>query len=389
MLNRRILRIKAMQALYGYDLSIDSLKEIIANELAEEFQFDPALHDSLEKKQFEKKQRFVKRTFLEALEGTEADENVDTDIAQGVATHQEKFETQLKAERKSARTRMEQEIRNIYRTYVKFLLIPGEIAAFEAQEKERREKSHTQRRMEYHYHFMNNPVVKALSSFPALLEEVKAKNITWDQDREELRTWFRDTWSKSEALVEYQTKKSPSDEDHFQAVKYVMKSLLFKESVVDDHMSTVDLQWSENKAILKSMVTKTIQSYDPEVDEAFEMKALSLNEEDDFAYFRTLFDVTVDRDLEFDQIIGGKSRNWDMSRVARLDKIILKMALTEMITCTSIPVKVTINEFIEISKLYSTPKSKQFVNGILDVLANELTSNGTIKKSGRGLIDNR
>ena len=72
-----------------------------------------------------------------------------------------------------------------------------------------------------------------------------------------------------------------------------------------------------------------------------------------------------------------------------MDRIILKMALTEMMQFHSIPVKVTINEFIEISKLYSTPKSKQFVNGILDVLANELTSDGVIRKSGRGLIDNK
>ena len=75
--------------------------------------------------------------------------------------------------------------------------------------------------------------------------------------------------------------------------------------------------------------------------------------------------------------------------MAKTDRVILKLAIAEMMTCRSIPVKVTINEFIEISKNYSTPKSKQFINGILDVLANQLTSEGVIKKSGRGLIDNR
>ena len=71
------------------------------------------------------------------------------------------------------------------------------------------------------------------------------------------------------------------------------------------------------------------------------------------------------------------------------DLVILKMALAEMMTFPSIPIKVTINEYIEISKNYSTPRSKQFVNGILDVLANELSSEGIIKKSGRGLLDNK
>ncbi|MEM9329081.1 MAG: transcription antitermination factor NusB [Bacteroidota bacterium] len=378
-----------MQALYGYDLAVDSLKEIIANELSSEFEFDPALHDSLDKKQYEKKQRFVKRTFLERLEGQLPDDNIDTDIAEGVEKHQEQFGEQLAKERKMARTRMEQEIRNIYRNYLKFLLIPGEVALIEKQEKERREKSHTKRRMDYFYHFINNPVVDALSRYPLLADKVRDLKITWDQDRDEMRSWYKDVWAKNETVLDYQTKKSPSEEDHFRAVKHLMKQLVFKEEVVDEYMSGADLHWSENKAILKSMVTKTIQSYDPQIEEMFEMKTLSLNEEDDFRYFRVLFDETVDRDLDFQEIIANKSRNWDMSRVAKLDKIILKMALTEMIMCPSIPVKVTINEFIEISKLYSTPKSKQFVNGILDVLANELTSDGTIKKSGRGLIDNK
>jgi len=75
--------------------------------------------------------------------------------------------------------------------------------------------------------------------------------------------------------------------------------------------------------------------------------------------------------------------------VALLDKIILKMALCEMQLFRGIPVKVTINEYIEISKLYSTPKSKQFVNGILDKLAQDLAASGEIRKSGRGLLDNQ
>ena len=104
---------------------------------------------------------------------------------------------------------------------------------------------------------------------------------------------------------------------------------------------------------------------------------------------KKLFSQTVEKEYELEQIIGKKANNWDVSRMAVTDMIILKMALTEMMIFPSIPVKVTINEFIEISKNYSTPKSKQFVNGILDVLANELSSKGIIKKSGRGLIDNK
>jgi transcription antitermination protein NusB len=116
---------------------------------------------------------------------------------------------------------------------------------------------------------------------------------------------------------------------------------------------------------------------------------LSHNEDEDFEYLETLFTETMRRDYELEMIISKRAKNWDASRMAMTDLVILKMALAEMMIFPSIPIKVTINEYIEISKNYSTPRSKQFVNGILDVLANELSSEGIIKKSGRGLIDNK
>jgi N utilization substance protein B len=104
---------------------------------------------------------------------------------------------------------------------------------------------------------------------------------------------------------------------------------------------------------------------------------------------KDLFKHTLDNDDQYEQLISGKAKNWDIERLAMLDRIILKMAIAEMLHFPSIPVKVTINEYIELSKEYSTPKSKQFVNGILDATVAELTANNLLKKSGRGLIDNK
>jgi N utilization substance protein B len=88
-------------------------------------------------------------------------------------------------------------------------------------------------------------------------------------------------------------------------------------------------------------------------------------------------------------LIANNTRNWEVERLPLTDRIILEMAIAELISFPNIPVKVTINEFIELAKNYSTPKSRQFVNGILDVIAKELKDSGEIKKSGRGLIDNK
>ena len=92
---------------------------------------------------------------------------------------------------------------------------------------------------------------------------------------------------------------------------------------------------------------------------------------------------------KYESLIAEKTKNWDIERIAATDKIIMEMAIAEMINFPSIPVKVTINEYIEVAKRYSTPKSKVFINGILDVIAGELENTGVIRKSGRGLIDNK
>jgi len=92
-------------------------------------------------------------------------------------------------------------------------------------------------------------------------------------------------------------------------------------------------------------------------------------------------------DQELNTWVGEQTKNWESDRLAMSDFILLKMAVTEMIKFSSIPVKVSINEYIELAKNYSTPKSGQFINGILDVISNRLVIEKVIQKSGRGLID--
>ena len=88
-------------------------------------------------------------------------------------------------------------------------------------------------------------------------------------------------------------------------------------------------------------------------------------------------------------MIANNTKNWEVDRLPLTDRAILQMAIAELTEFPNIPVKVTINEYIELAKLYSTPKSRQFINGILDVMAKELKLTGQIKKSGRGLMDNK
>lgn len=107
--------------------------------------------------------------------------------------------------------------------------------------------------------------------------------------------------------------------------------------------------------------------------------------EEDFA--KELLKLTLENNERFTALIQPKLKNWDMDRIARLDMILMKMALCELIYFDQIPVKVSINEYIDISKLFSTPKSKDFINGILDSIMHELRERNEIKKTGRGLME--
>ena len=141
---------------------------------------------------------------------------------------------------------------------------------------------------------------------------------------------------------------------------------------------------------MRSLVARSVRDIEENSDpKDFRLPDFSNNWEEDKEFFEKILDTTVANDQEYSDMIASKTKNWEIDRLANTDQIILKMAISEMMNFRNIPVKVTINEYIELSKNYSTPKSKQFVNGILDVISNDLKDNGKLKKSGRGLLDNK
>lgn len=145
------------------------------------------------------------------------------------------------------------------------------------------------------------------------------------------------------------------------------------------------IYWNDDLDYIVSMVVKTIKKFRPTDGEDKELLQLYKNEEDK-DYVRMLFrKAIVNRNLSL-KLIEEKASNWDLERIAFMDVIIMQLAITELIEFNSIPVKVTLNEFLEITKYYSTEKSNSFINGVLDKIMQELKADKKIKKTGRGLI---
>jgi len=390
MLNRRILRVKALQALYSYYTTKNSLQRVMSKKLADKYELDPAVHDFSDKPFFEKRQQLLEQLFEDKLrEKSKSESGLAEEELTSVENAYQEYLDELSNERKRIRRQMLGEVDDIEKTYLKILLLPAEFAFIESQDKEKTEKKAGTNQSEWNHNLLRNPLIEKLTSFEQLQQNAIKLKVDWKNETEELNIWYKTILKNDARIIEYQSKKDPSLEEHKEILLYLLKKLVFKNDTIEAFMIDRDLYWQENKATLRSLVTKTIKTFDIESPESYQLLELSKNMEEDIEFFQVVFDETIKKDKEMDQTIAKRTKNWDLTRVAAIDRIILKMALTEMITFPSIPVKVTINEYIEISKIYSTPKSKQFINGILDVISNELTSEGVIRKSGRGLIDNK
>ena len=169
---------------------------------------------------------------------------------------------------------------------------------------------------------------------------------------------------------------------------------LFKDFVVNnDALSSAfaekNIHWASDFFEAALLTAKNIKNIKPDFKDTDILPAFEINPEDeidDANFVKTIYHSVIKNKKEYLDLIISRLENWDSDRLANIDLIIMKMAIAEFIECPSVPIKVTINEYIELSKDYSTPKSKIFINGLLDKISIELKSLEKIKKTGRGLL---
>jgi N utilization substance protein B len=357
-------------------------------------QFSPDLNSMEPQNADELKEK--KKVALELFENNYLDKDIPAskvsssellEAAQGAVDF---YYKQAKKDMDFLRKTMVKSAEDIHNTYLLLLLLLVEIAELEEADIEEKKQKALKKNLTVDLTsltYSSNKIIMMIKQHKELQIEALRNKVDWSGQRDLLKQVYKEL-SKTAEFLKYTEGKEHSFEEDKDFVLSIVKNFIFKNELIKSFLEEDDLNWGENHSIVKSMVLKTIKSITPE-DETFELMALASNWEDDKIFFIDIFDLTIEKDREYEELIAGKTKNWDIERVAALDKVILKMALNEMLNFPSIPIKVTINEYIEISKNYSTPKSRQFINGILDVVADELQSEGKIRKSGRGLIDNK
>ncbi|MDZ4757995.1 MAG: transcription antitermination protein NusB [Bacteroidota bacterium] len=276
-------------------------------------------------------------------------------------------------------------ISKLQQAYLKILSLPVELKHFATIELDKHQQRNftDAKRMESYKVLSQNLTIEKIAADPGFAKSLQKSGETWQQEWDSFHTLF----DEIEQLPSYNLQRSA--EPNMEADKALLKNILVflfdKSTVFDSLMEDSFIGWQEDKPVLLKNLGKTIdQITENEPLKLYHLPNAEWKEIQEFG--AELLEKTIGNFDEFEELIAGKTLNWDSDRIALTDSIFMKMAIAEFMFFETIPIKVTINEYLELAKVYSTPKSNSFLNGVLDNLQKEMKEQGKIVKTGRGLI---
>ncbi len=219
--------------------------------------------------------------------------------------------------------------------------------------------------------FVDNPVFEYLNNNPKLNKYTAAnKQLTWHETDEYVKQMYK-MIINSDTYNQYMVKDNASFDEHKEFVLHIFKYIIAPNEKIAEWYEDLELTWYDDYQVSNTMVYKTIENMREENQENIKIYKVYKDEEDK-EFTQKLFRTAIKERKKINEIIDAKAKNWDIARIARVDLVILKLALTELRSFPTIPLKVTLNEYIELAKEYSTHKSRIFVNGILYGFLKEL-----------------
>ena len=233
--------------------------------------------------------------------------------------------------------------------------------------------------------FVTNKPLRALANSKKLQKAASDLGVGWGDDQEMLRKMFRSLLEHEEYIEFMASEERGFKHDREYLIRIFRKHMITSE-VFQERLEEQSIFWNDDLDLAASMAIKTIKTI-RETDDDITLLPLWREDDDDKQFLETLFVESLAQAEVNEILVTEAAKNWELERIALMDRILMKMALAEAKSFSSIPLKVTLNEYIELSKYYSTPKSNGFINGVLDQLFTQLKKDGTIVKIGRGLIE--
>ena len=227
--------------------------------------------------------------------------------------------------------------------------------------------------------FLDNRFMAQLRDNHQLVSYREKNNAFWDEENEDFLRSTYATLKEQPFFQEY----LQADEDNYEADRElwrrIYRELLCNNDELDEILEDDSVYWNDDKAIIDTFVLKTIRQYKETYDS--EQPLLPpYKDNEDLKFASVLFRTAIEGEAQYRQLLSEQTRNWDLERVATMDLVIMQAALAEITSFPNIPLSVSINEYVEIAKMYSTPRSSGYINGMLDTVAKRLIAEGKIKE---------
>jgi len=290
---------------------------------------------------------------------------------------------------KEAEKEMLQSIDKIYDLYLYMLCLIVEIkkVANDRITEASRKKLPTEEDLNADTKFVDNLVIEQLAQNLPFQKILTEKKINWREEQELVSKLFKSI-RETELYEGYMSSRSSEYTSDKQFISELFIQHIEEFELLHHWLEEKSIYWPDDFVLVSIIIPKTLQSFKQTHSNKLPIIFnLYKNEVDDRRFVRELFKKTIKNKKEYEALIAEKTKNWEVDRIAVVDVILIKMAMCELECFNTIPVKVSLNEYIELSKSYSTPKSKTFINGVLDKLAADMKSSGKIAKTGRGLVD--
>ncbi|HSD15025.1 MAG TPA: transcription antitermination factor NusB [Flavobacterium sp.] len=280
-----------------------------------------------------------------------------------------------------------QSIENIQDLYLIMLSALVEIRKSEEDFIDKSSKKHlaTKEERNPNTKFIKNQVLELLEENNSLSIALEDRKITNWKNNDDYILLLLDEVKNSELYKKYMETAVNDFEEDKQFIIDIFSEIIAPNEKLYDYLEDNKLTWVDDIPLVNTMIVKQLKQIKSANDSSFFVPKL-YKDADDKDFVKNLFRKTVLNNIELGKEFIDKTPNWDAERIAEIDTIILKMAICEFLKFPSIPVKVTINEYLELAKEYSTPKSSIFINGILDNLVKEYQKENKLIKTGRGLM---
>jgi len=281
-----------------------------------------------------------------------------------------------------------QSIDSVHEMYIWMLSLISEVVDYAEIDAQERANKHlpTEEDLHANVKILGNRFVLSLKKNKDYLAGLKKYKVSWTFEPELVKSMFI-ILKNSDDYKEYLKKTCDTIQTDKDIIKYIFKRVILKSSIAEQVFEDKFIYWPVDKDVLQALIAKTFKNFAYDNYEQNKLAEITGNWEEDREFIVNLFEESIRHNTDYQVLITAKTQNWEPDRIAMMDTLLMKMAISEFINFNSIPVKVTINEYLEISKEFSTPKSNSFINGILDKILIELKAQNKVNKTGRGLIE--